>query len=420
MTVTPDMRRKFDELKDRKRDAKDRVTRAEENKRKFSERVTAAGGKIDTQSRDFKLAHEATDELVSARAVLETLKEEESFYLQRMVGASTLNSQNTFMSDPDKMTELARLAESQGRIGSMPLGLGVTRDQVIERLGRSADSGATPGTLEYQGSGRVAPWGGLVAPLLRPLRLLDVVPATPMEQRVFPYTQVLPAFGTAQEVSELAIKPEAGLELIDMEARAVTIAHWTKTAKQTLADMTQLQATIENLLTWGVSDRVEKQIVNGTGVGENLLGILNTTGIGVVDYDASKLAADQVLSGITTVLLSSAQPNAIVCNPLDWEAMLVLKAALTGAYLSGGAFSATTQALWQTPLIPSIAIQQGQALVGDFQRGCSLLVREGVSVTVSDADSDDFTRNRCTLLGEGRYAFAIWQPACFALVNLAA
>jgi hypothetical protein len=49
----------------------------------------------------------------------------------------------------------------------------------------------------------------------------------------------------------------------------------------------------------------------------------------------------------------------------------------------------------------------------------TLFVREGVQVLVSDSDSDDFLRNRITMLGETRVASAIWQPGAFAIVHLA-
>jgi HK97 family phage major capsid protein len=60
----------------------------------------------------------------------------------------------------------------------------------------------------------------------------------------------------------------------------------------------------------------------------------------------------------------------------------------------------------------------GQALVGDFANGATLFVREAVNVRTSDADQDDFVRNRLTMLGEGRFGLAVWQPAAFTLVHL--
>jgi hypothetical protein len=39
---------------------------------------------------------------------------------------------------------------------------------------------------------------------------------------------------------------------------------------------------------------------------------------------------------------------------------------------------------------------------------------------ISDGDSDDFTRNRVTALGEMRAAVLVWQPSAFVVVHLAA
>jgi HK97 family phage major capsid protein len=62
----------------------------------------------------------------------------------------------------------------------------------------------------------------------------------------------------------------------------------------------------------------------------------------------------------------------------------------------------------------------GRAIVGDFARGCTLFIRQGVSVLISDSDQDDFIKNRVTLLGEMRAALATWVPQMFVDCDLAA
>jgi hypothetical protein len=42
-----------------------------------------------------------------------------------------------------------------------------------------------------------------------------------------------------------------------------------------------------------------------------------------------------------------------------------------------------------------------------------LFIREGVDVLLSDADQDDFIRNRVTLLAEMRAALAVFRPSAF-------
>jgi HK97 family phage major capsid protein len=166
--------------------------------------------------------------------------------------------------------------------------------------------------------------------------------------------------------------------------------------------------------------RLENQIVGGDGSGTNLTGILHTTGIASVAFAAGTPLADLALAGMTAVLQSEAEPNGVVMNPADRDAMLAAKASGSGVRLdSAGAFSPVPDTFFGLPLVTSTVMPQGQALVGDFAQGATLFVREGVNVRVSDSDQDDFIRNQVTLLGEGRFAVAIWRPACFALVHLA-
>lgn len=56
--------------------------------------------------------------------------------------------------------------------------------------------------------------------------------------------------------------------------------------------------------------------------------------------------------------------------------------------------------------------------VGDWTQGATLFVREATNLRISDSDQDDFTKNRVTLLAEGRFAVAICQPGAFATVHL--
>jgi hypothetical protein len=69
--------------------------------------------------------------------------------------------------------------------------------------------------------------------------------------------------------------------------------------------------------------------------------------------------------------------------------------------------------MWGVPLIPSAALAQGTALVGDFEIGALLLIRTGLQVLLSDSDQDDFTKNKVTLLAELRAALPVFRPAAF-------
>ncbi len=213
------------------------------------------------------------------------------------------------------------------------------------------------------------------------------------------------------------MKPETQFGFADAEVVAATVAHFTKIRKQMLADQPQLEDVIKSRLAWGVLRRLEAQVIGGNGTGQNLLGILGHD-IGEVDFDADELPADQVLAGVADVLNADAEPDFVAVSIRDWVTMLKGKAEGSGEYYSGGPFAVTAERLWGTVTVPSRALADGTALVGD-SRQLTVYVREGVNVLASDSDQDDFVRNRLTLLGEGRFGLALWQPSAFTLVRLA-
>lgn len=318
---------------------------------------------------------------------------------------SVWNSAGLFASEDVRET-LLRASTSKSRFGGMELG------QVIDRDALAADVAPTSNM-------RRGEYFGVVPQIYRPLRVLDLLPTGTMDGNVLPYTQESGSFG-AQEQLEGELKAEDGVTYTDATAVAQTIAAWLKIKKQALSDVPALQSVIDNRLRYSVRRRLEGQALNGNGTDPNIRGILQTSGIGAVAYAADELIADQVLRGLTTVLLADAQADGIVMNPTDWQTALIAKAAGDGHYYSGGPFSMTPQVMWGVPLIPSPAIPQGTVLVGDFAIGAQLFIREGVNVLLSDSDGDDFRRNRVTLLGEMRAALAVWRPAAFATVDLTA
>jgi HK97 family phage major capsid protein len=160
-------------------------------------------------------------------------------------------------------------------------------------------------------------------------------------------------------------------------------------------------------------------LIAGDGAGQNLTGILNTAGINNVAFAAGTALSNLALAGITAVLSAEADPTGVVVNQHDYEAMLQAKTSGSGVRLdSPGAFATQADSIWGLPLIVSTVMPQGQCLVGDFGY-VTLFIREGVNVRASDADQDDFIRNRVTVLGEMRAAVAVFQPAAFALVHFA-
>jgi HK97 family phage major capsid protein len=317
------------------------------------------------------------------------------------------NSSCIFEDDVVRAT-LMHMSGSKAKVGPVQLGEVASREALVADVTGSANM-------------RRGDYYGILPQLRRTLSVLDLLPTGTMDQNSIPYTEESGDLDDAAETAEGSLKPVTDWTPTDREAYAQTIAAAHKVRKQVLADFPALRTILDGRLRYKVQRRLEKQVLNGDGTGSNLRGILNTSGIGAVAYDAAALVADQVLRAITTVLLADAQADGIVMNPTDWQAALLAKAAGGDEqYYSGGPFSATPQVMWGLPLVPSKAIPQGTVLVGDFAIGATLFIREGVNVLISDSDQDDFVRNKVTLLGEMRAALPIWRPPAFATVDLTA
>ena len=160
----------------------------------------------------------------------------------------------------------------------------------------------------------------------------------------------------------------------------------------------------------------------GDGAGENLLGILNTVGIGQVELDAASALSDLTLDGLVSVIQADATPDAVVLNPTDWAGMLKAKAAgSTGSGSTARACSHTPPNHRLGPARRDLQGDAGRDSSGGRVRDLLHAVhpRGGQRPGFEIADQDDFVRNRVTALGELRAGLAVWQPAGFTEVALA-
>jgi Phage capsid family len=390
------------------------------------QRVRAAREERARARQVLDAAHQAGDQQAEAVAQialdristdLETGEQLERMLLGQLAGVGSGTGFGvTMFETPEALATLERLANSSHPIGRVELGDALTRDQVVNLTGKAL--AATPGQVDPTTNMTTGPFGG-ISPALQPgLRFLDFLPSTPLDAPSYPYTRELGGDVGAAVVAAGSTKPAANIEYEDHEAKPRTVAAYTKLNKVSLADIDQLQARVQNRLSYGVLAALEQEVINGSGEGEHLLGILRVTGVGATASDpGSNPSADLILDGIATALKSGARPNVCALSVDDWCALLKSKSDGSGEYLAGP-FLSMVQAIWGVPLVPAVGMPVGKALIIDTVACMELLVREAVSVLVSDADSDDLTRNRCTLLAEGRWASAVWAPGAACIVTL--
>lgn len=210
-------------------------------------------------------------------------------------------------------------------------------------------------------------------------------------------------------------KPEGQWAFGRRTTSVITIAEWVPATKRALADVAQLEGLINDELTADLAEEEENQILTGDGTGENLTGILNTSGIQTRAAGGDDLFV-ALRRGIGQARLAGrVAPNAILLNPAEMEAVELMRDN-NGNFYGGGPYGGVQPSLWGVRLVESETIPAGTALVGDFTKAV-LWDREQATVTISDSHADFFTRNLVAILAEERVAFAVTRPAAFVTVT---
>lgn len=207
--------------------------------------------------------------------------------------------------------------------------------------------------------------------------------------------------------------PESGFDL-DVESSAVReIKHYIPTTRTALQDAGQVRTLIEDELTEGLFDRLERQVLLGDGTGVNLLGILNALGgPETLNANASEPDVEVIHRALTQIALANYTAQGVLLHPLDWEGIRLAKDA-NGNYYYGPPSIAGPSTIWGYPSNLSANMPAGQYLVGNFSRGATLWMREGATIAVTDSHSDWFIRGIIAMLALLRAAFAVQRPGAF-------
>ena len=139
--------------------------------------------------------------------------------------------------------------------------------------------------------------------------------------------------------------------------------------------------------------------------------------------------ADLIFAKIQKVQADSGfAADAIIMNPKTWEILRLGKYGSTNEYIGGGYFAdGQGKQLWGVPVYtstfaaaPVSGSAAGEIFVGAFKACGSVVTKGGVSVEATNADQDDFIKNRMTIRAEERLALAVRRPAGFIKIVKAA
>ena len=256
----------------------------------------------------------------------------------------------------------------------------------------------------------------IVAGAFRNLRIRDIMPSGTTSSNLVEYTRELAFTNAAAETAEGATKPEATLTFELASAPVKTIAHWLKLSKQVMDDAPALASYVDTRLRYGVDLRIDQQLLNGNGSGQNIGGLAKAGNHTAFTPASGDNAIDSINRAIYLVAAADYNATAIILNPADWGAIERTKTQ-DDAYVFG-APQRLAPTLWGLPVVATNTMTAGKFMVGAFDMAAQVWNRQGTVVEMSEADDTNFQKNLVTVRAEARLALAIYRPVSIQYGNL--
>lgn len=261
---------------------------------------------------------------------------------------------------------------------------------------------------------------GIVPSPQRPIVMSELFAIGPTSSNTILYMEETLYTNSAAPVAEGGLKPESTMTFANKTSRVEKIAHWLPVSDEFLDDEPALRSHIDNGLRKGVLQALDHQLLHGTGVSPQLLGLLVRTDL------TPPLAAPADMSGLDAIAAqiaavedaSQLDVDGIVMNGADWLKFALLKTS-DGSYLGGNPFDApTAPTLWGRRVALTTEMPQGTAIVGSFRsRGGQLYQRGGLVVQSSNSHSDYFIRDITAIRAEVRMALVLLRPVAYGLIT---
>ena len=205
----------------------------------------------------------------------------------------------------------------------------------------------------------------LVVPAARrPIELIDMMRVFPTSQISVDYMLQTVFTDAAAERDEAGAYAEAEMSTRSSKSRFATSAS-NSCDRQSLMDVPGIRAMLDDELMFMARRRLDTQIVNGNGTGQNITGTFNVAGIGVQPKGADNIPDALYKARTVAEVTGRSVPNLFIIHPTTWQNVRLLKTN-DGHYIWGPPSSAGPDDLWGMPVVRTTAVPEAKALVGDY------------------------------------------------------
>jgi HK97 family phage major capsid protein len=265
---------------------------------------------------------------------------------------------------------------------------------------------------------------GIVAPGQQRLTVRDLLPQGRTTSNLVQFSRELShtsnaasQTGGSPNLGEGSVKGESAFTFELQNAPVETIAHWIPASRQIIEDSPMLQSYLNNRLTFLLKLEEERQLLSGSGAGNDLSGLINEADVfDGTTYGPVNPSTDTYLDVIRAAMLqvedvAKVAADAVVLNPRDVARLDKIKTTSTAEYIFSSPHSRTSLTIWGLPIVSSPSMAESQFLVGNFQIAAQIWDRADATIEVSREHSDYFVRNLVAVLCEERLALTVYRPS---------
>lgn len=254
---------------------------------------------------------------------------------------------------------------------------------------------------------------GRVAP-----SFLSLLPVIQNPSPTFQYIVQTTRTNNAAPVAVGATKPTTVLGLERKDGKLHVVAHLSEAIdKYLLEDNDALAQFVQDELLYNLYQALERQALNGDGTGENLHGILNTSGVQSQAFETDIITTARKAK--TKLEAEGQTPAVFVLSAGDWETAELSRTI--GGWLDLGLqpVQSATQMLWSVPVAVSQELDDGQGvLLAERAVGLNTDTK-GVEIKWSENFGDDFSKNQLRARCEGRFEVATYRPRGVVVMDTA-
>lgn len=250
----------------------------------------------------------------------------------------------------------------------------------------------------------------------RPIQVTDLLPSRPTTQDAIKYMEETTLTNNAAEAAEGNTYGEAAFALTERTVVVEKVAVWLPMTDEQLEDVPGAEAYVNNRLPFLIQQRLDYQILRGTGVTPLLLGVLSATGL-QTQAKGGDVTPDAVYKALTKVRTTGwANPGAVILHPNDWQEVKLLRTA-DGIYVWGNPSQAGPNTIWGVPVVESSSLAEGTGVVGDFRNFSELAIKRGITMKMTDSHSDYFINGKQAIRADMRCAVVWYRGAAFCQVT---